>query len=72
MAAMPGAAMVHEVSPMVLWGPFFANAVVKLGRLHSSAPTALYYNPLLDIAVITFWGKARGRVSRGHGARVAR
>lgn len=59
-AAMPGVGMVQEVSPMVLWGPFFANAVVKLGRLHSSAPTALYYNPLLDAAVITFWAERDG------------
>ena len=64
-ASMPGVGMVREVSPMVLWGPFFANAVVKLGRLHSSAPTALYYNPLLDIAVITFWAE------RGGGYRVS-
>ena len=28
---------------------------VKLGRLPSLAPVALYYDPLLDIAVLTFW-----------------
>ena len=64
-AAMPGARTMRDVPPMVLWGSFFANAVVKLGRLHSSAPTALYYNPLLDIAVITFWAE------RGGGYRVS-
>ena len=68
LAATPGAAMMREVPPMVLWGPFFANAVVKLGRLHSSAPTALYYNPLLDIAVITFWAELEG----GHRVSAAR
>ena len=60
LAAMPGAGTMREVSPSVLWSPFFANAVVKLGRLHSPAPTALYYNPLLDVAVITFWAEREG------------
>ncbi len=38
-----------------LWGPFFGNTVVKLGRLLSPAPVALYYNPLLDAALFTLW-----------------
>ena len=40
-----------------LWSPFFENAVVALGRLRSPAPAALYYNPLLDIALLTRWEK---------------
>ena len=40
-----------------LWPAFFGNAMVALGRLRSSRPTALYYNPLLDVAVLTFWEK---------------
>ncbi|MDE0609526.1 MAG: hypothetical protein OXH77_06395 [Anaerolineaceae bacterium] len=38
-----------------LWSPSFANAIVQLGRLRSSAPAAFYYDPLLDIAVLTLW-----------------
>ena len=38
-----------------LWSPFFENVVVALGRLRSPAPAALYYNPLLDIALLTRW-----------------
>ena len=60
LAAMPGASMVAKVSPAVLWSSFFANAMVKLGRLHSANPAALYYNPLLDAAVITFWVEHEG------------
>lgn len=47
----------------VLWGPFFENAIVKLGRLGASRPAALYYNPLLDAALVTFWER-RGRAWR--------
>ena len=65
-AAMPGAGLMGDVSPSVLWGPFFSNAVVKLGRLDSPGPAAFYYNPLLDVAVVTFWEEWDGgyRVSR--------
>lgn len=38
-----------------LWAPFFENASVLLGRLRSPAPTALFYNPLLDVALVTYW-----------------
>jgi len=38
-----------------LWAPFFENASVVLGRLRSAAPAALFYNPLLDAALLTFW-----------------
>ena len=43
-----------------LWPPFFENTMVALGRLRSPAPRALYYNPLLDIAVSTIWEKRKG------------
>ncbi|MCY4551062.1 MAG: hypothetical protein OXC28_22135 [Defluviicoccus sp.] len=43
-----------------LWPPFFENTMVALGRLRSPAPRALYYNPLLDIAVSTIWEKREG------------
>ena len=66
LAAMPGAGMVDDTESLsALWRPFFANAVVKLGRLRSSAPTALYYNPLLDVALLTLWER------REEGYRVA-
>ncbi|MDE0330231.1 MAG: hypothetical protein OXL41_00025 [Nitrospinae bacterium] len=60
LAGMPGAGLVRETSPAVLWSPFFSNAIVKLGRLRSPAPMALYYDPLLDIALLTFWEKEGG------------
>ena len=59
LAAMPGAAAAG-VSPAALWRTFFANAVVQLGRLPSPAPVALYYNPLLDVAVTALWEKHDG------------
>ena len=59
LVAMPGAAAAGA-SPAALWRPFFANAVVELGRLPSPAPVALYYNPLLDVAVATRWEKRDG------------
>ena len=55
LADMPGAAVVDgEVLPL-LWSASFANAIVKLGRVRSSGPVALYYDPLHDVAVLTFW-----------------
>lgn len=57
LAAMPGAGMVAREMLPVLWGPSFANAIVKLGRLRSSGPAALYYDPLLDVAVLTLWAR---------------
>ena len=54
LVAMPGAGVAGDAESLsVLWRPFFANAIVKLGRLRSPAPVALYYNPLLDVAVFT-------------------
>ena len=59
LATIPGSAPA-EVLPG-LWHSFFENAIVKLGRLRAPVPVALYYNPLLDIALITFWEKQDGR-----------
>ena len=55
LAAMPGSGMVENETLARLWGPVFANAIVKLGRMESSGPVALYMDPLLDVAVITYW-----------------
>ncbi|MDD9954992.1 MAG: hypothetical protein OXP68_02110 [Anaerolineaceae bacterium] len=55
LSAMPGAGMTARKTPPALWSPSFANAIVKLGRLRSAGPTAFYYDPLLDIAVLTLW-----------------
>ena len=43
-----------------LWSPFFANAVVKLGRVETAHPVALYYDPLLDIAILAYWMRVDG------------
>ena len=55
LADIPGA--VSAEASELLWPPFFANAMVKLGRLNSKRPAALYYNPLLDVALFTLWEK---------------
>ena len=57
LASLPGSAIVDAGSLPILWSPFFANAIVKLGRLQSLGPAALYYDPLLDTAVLTLWKK---------------
>ena len=52
---------IHGTEPPVtelLWRPFFPNTIVKLGRVHSRQPIAMYYNPLLDVAVLISWQKA--------------
>ena len=59
LAAIPGSGPA-EVLPD-LWHPFFENAIVKLGRLRAPMPVALYYNPLLDLALITDWERKDGR-----------
>ena len=58
LATIPGSAPA-DVLPS-LWHSFFENAIVKLGRLRAPVPVALYYNPLLDIAVITLWEEKDG------------
>ena len=55
LADLPGAGAVEKEALTVLWQPFFENTIVKLGRLQSPAPAALYYNPLLDVALLTVW-----------------
>ena len=47
-------------SLLAVWSPFFENAIVKLGRLQSLSPAALYYNPLLDVALFTLWTSGDG------------
>ena len=62
LSEMPGAGRVGGEERLgVLWAPFFDNAIVKLGRLQSSVPVALYYNPLLDVALLTLWEQRDGR-----------
>lgn len=61
LAGVPGAKIEGEIESLsVLWSPFFTNAVVKLGRLRPPKPVALYYNPLLDVALVTTWEKHEG------------
>ena len=61
LAALPGAGSGEAEALAALWRPFFENAIVKLGRVNAPGPVALYYNPLLDIAVLTFWRVREGR-----------
>ena len=69
LSAMPGTAVVPDEVLPALWGPFFENAIVKLGRLNASVPVALYFNPLLDVALFTLW-RRQGDAYIVHTARV--
>lgn len=55
LSTVPGAKAVPGELLPALWRPFFENAIVKLGRLNAPVPVALYFNPLLDVAVFTLW-----------------
>ena len=55
LSTMPEAKTVSGELLPALWGPFFENAIIKLGRLNASVPVALYFNPLLDVALFTLW-----------------
>ena len=59
-ASAPGGRFGETETLKALWRPFFANAVVKLGRLASPRPAALFYDPLLDIALLTLWERRGG------------
>jgi len=52
---MPGSGIVDSEVLSRLWSLSFPNMIVKLGRHRSEAPVSLYYDPLLDIAVLAFW-----------------
>lgn len=41
-----------------IWGPFFENAIVEVGNVKTPAPIAIYYNPLLDVALWTQWERS--------------
>ena len=58
LALIPGG--LAQGSLAELWPSFFENTMVALGRVRSPAPRALYYNPLLDVAVSTIWEKREG------------
>ena len=38
-----------------VWGAFFENTIVETRGGDTATPSALYYNPLLDIALLTRW-----------------
>ena len=69
LSTMPGAKTVPGELLPALWGPFFENAIVKLGRLNASVPVALYLNPLLDVALFTLW-RRQGNAYVVHKARL--
>ncbi len=65
---MPGSAIAGPEAASFLWSLSFPNMIVKLGRLRSEAPVSLYYDPLLDIAVLAFWE----RVDEGYHIKFSR
>ena len=52
---MPGSRIVDEKVLHPLWRSSISNTIVKLGRLRSDSPVSMYYDPLLDIAVLAYW-----------------
>ena len=44
----------------LLWSTFFRNAIVAVGHLDSTRPVVAYYNPLVDVFVLTVWGSGPG------------
>ena len=67
LATLPGSRTVPREALAVLWSPVFANAMVALGRVGSPQPVALFYDPLLDTALVTHWTRADSgyRIVRG-------
>ena len=55
-----------EASASILWAPFFENAVIGFEEQHSPTPSVLYYNPLLDVALVTRWRKPQERYGVTH------
>ena len=53
-----------------LWGSFFENAVVEIRDEETAAPSVLYYNPLLDVALLTHWERPTILFHRIKGLRV--
>jgi hypothetical protein len=43
-----------------LWSTFFRNVVVAGGHLASERPVVAYYNPLVDVFVLTVWQRRAG------------
>lgn len=43
-----------------IWQQFFASSIIKIGRVASSRPISLYYNPVLDIGLVVTWTAASG------------
>ena len=69
LSTMPGGKTVPGELLPALWGSFFENAIIKLGRLNASVPAALYFNPLLDVGLVTLW-RRQGDSYVVHKARV--
>ena len=44
----------------IIWGPFFENVITEHLNLGDGSTRALYYNPLLDAAVLTSWEQVDG------------
>ena len=53
-----------------LWGSFFENAVVEIRDEETESPSVLYYNPLLDVALLTHWERPTILFHRIKGLRV--
>ena len=54
-----------------LWGSFFENVIVEVRATDKTTPSALYYNPLLDVALLTHWEQDATTAYRLSGLRVA-
>lgn len=56
--ALPhGGAQEYSAAAEHQWRRFFDNIGISFGRMRSSAPMAVFYNPVLDIALLSLWEK---------------
>ena len=64
MASIPGVADLIDLDTPddiaigaleAIWVPFFQNAIVEVEQVASAEPIVMYYNPLLDVAMLASW-----------------
>ena len=53
-----------------IWGSFFENAIVEIRDEETETPSVLYYNPLLDLALLTHWERPTDLSHQIRGLRV--
>lgn len=47
--------------PLLGWSLFFRGSFIKIGRLRANQPVLVFYNPFLDVALVSRWQPIHGR-----------